>query len=952
GLVTSETFNDQLLDKADKTDLDNYVTLGTAQSINANKTFNNPCRFTSTIDGMSTITGQSFIKSGGTDQQLLLANGSTKPLSDFIDSIDIQYFVDKSTDQTIGGNKVFSLEVRAPTFILPGYSSDYVVMSGAMKNKSHFVLTDDVDQTVTGSKTFSNNVTAPAFIKSDGTDQQVLLANGSTKPLSEFSGGSVDDSNYVKKTGQTLQVIKGYLRKNMQDLDGDEPSEEDEDYITKGEVANQYVSLGGNQQIIGTKSFYDSVTANGFIKKNGTNQQVLLANGSTKPLSEFSGGGGDMTNYVQKIGADVQIINGILRRGEDDGEESEDDDDYITKGVYNNATNNIINSQCVRKTGQTTQNVNGRLLYINPFGIEDDDSQLLTDTTYPTWREISNTITSKFYNFYQVMTPPVMQSGFTASQSSRDICTVNPPPLYTIFRILNSDYLAMFTDDGTVHFTTQGTVWTIYLDEALLDAAGLSDFPELYAYIRERYQEPVPPAQAIPIGEQTLQKQVKDNDDILNNSNEEFIPPVSNAPTKLDLSSQLERSSFLASSGSDPQLIVYGDRVTLTASYETTGLFPNGYLFKSYPEEARPKAGDKVIALVGTDTTNKNSIFCYIDQNGPFIISISQIPSKTGLFINVTYYKKYEQSKIINYDANNDGIVNMMDTWHVNGKGTFETQSHVYDTVKKQTDLIATGLFGDNKVNYLNSDIKLEDELAIYKADRAAFFIKEGPFITFSFGATLGQIIQQQENSENRQTVHRLFSTITQKLLPPNTKYIPVRTEQQEYAAMCLFKDIYDKSLAVEVAVSGILNTKECEFQGTYILDNYKNPTSNEEVNEVPNASPLNPKEPDSHIDEVIIKHDGKLAQSQQIFTITNVFNQIQLYAPFNQGGHALNTYYIVDDGTCKVCVFNLYFESKGMETKEQEIGLLPDSVLPTDGKSMGFPASVYRNAGGYINWW
>ncbi|KAA6390055.1 MAG: hypothetical protein EZS28_014416 [Streblomastix strix] len=407
---------------------------------------------------------------------------------------------------------------------------------------------------------------------------------------------------------------------------------------------------------------------------------------------------------------------------------------------------------------------------------------------------------------------------------------------------------------------------SVYLDEAILDAAGLSDFPELYAYVRERYQEPIPPAQRIPIGEQTLQKQVKDNDDILNNSNEEFVPPVSNAPTKLDLSSQLERSSFLASSGSDPQLIVYDDRVTLTASYETTGLFPNGYLFKSYPEEARPKAGDKVIALVGTNTTNKNSIFCYIDQNGPFIISTSQIPSSTGLFINVTYYKKYEQSKMINYDANNDGRVDIMDTWHVNSKGTFETQSHVYETVKKQTDLIATGLFGDNKVNYLNSDIKLEDELAIYKADRAAFFIKDGPFITFSF--------------------------------------------------------------AVEVSVSGILNKYDCEFQGTYILDNYKNPTSNEE----PNASPLNPKEPDSHIDEVIIKHDGKLAQSQQ-------------------GGHALNTYYIVDDGTCKVCVFNLYFETKGQATSTQEIGRIPDSILPADGKSMGFPASVYRNAGGYINW-
>ncbi|KAA6345705.1 MAG: hypothetical protein EZS28_052142 [Streblomastix strix] len=188
-------------------------------------------------------------------------------------------------------------------------------------------------------------------------------------------------------------------------------------------------------------------------------------------------------------------------------------------------------------------------------------------------------------------------------------------------------------------------IGSVYLDEALLDAAWLSDFPELYAYIRERQQEPVPPAERVPIREQTLQKQVKDNDNILFSTNEVFVPPISNAPIKLDLSSQLERSSFLALSGSDPQLIVQSDRVTLTASYETTGLFPNGYLFKSYPEEARPKTGDKVIALVGTDTTNKNSIFCYIDQNGQFIISTSQIPSKTAHVINVTYYKNMNHRK-------------------------------------------------------------------------------------------------------------------------------------------------------------------------------------------------------------------------------------------------------------------------------------------------------------------
>ncbi|KAA6369459.1 MAG: hypothetical protein EZS28_035012, partial [Streblomastix strix] len=43
------------------------------------------------------------------------------------------------------------------------------------------------------------------------------------------------------------------------------------------------------------------------------------------------------------------------------------------------------------------------------------------------------------------------------SYQGRDICTVNSPPLYTLFCHLNSEYFAMFRDDETVHFTTQAT---------------------------------------------------------------------------------------------------------------------------------------------------------------------------------------------------------------------------------------------------------------------------------------------------------------------------------------------------------------------------------------------------------------------------------------------------------------------------------------------------------------
>ncbi|KAA6371404.1 MAG: hypothetical protein EZS28_033070 [Streblomastix strix] len=195
---------------------------------------------------MSTITDASFVKLRADDSVVLLGAGGTKPISEFVSAptdlssynnknetysitkddkklalkadktelIDSytktesdSKYVDMTTDQTIDGNKTFSLQVKATTFKIHGYSSDYVVMSGFMKNKSHFVQTDEVDQTVAGTKTFSNNITAPAFVKSDGTNQEVLLANGSTKPLSEFSGGGGDISNYVKKIGADVYKL-------------------------------------------------------------------------------------------------------------------------------------------------------------------------------------------------------------------------------------------------------------------------------------------------------------------------------------------------------------------------------------------------------------------------------------------------------------------------------------------------------------------------------------------------------------------------------------------------------------------------------------------------------------------------------------------------------------------------------------------------------------------------
>ncbi|KAA6370683.1 MAG: hypothetical protein EZS28_033792, partial [Streblomastix strix] len=76
--------------------------------------------------------------------------------------------------------------------------------------------------------TYDGNITATKFIKSGGLATELLLANGNTTT----------------------------------------------DFVTKATT----------QTITGSKTFYNQITADGYKIPNGTSQQMLLANGSTKPL--------------------------------------------------------------------------------------------------------------------------------------------------------------------------------------------------------------------------------------------------------------------------------------------------------------------------------------------------------------------------------------------------------------------------------------------------------------------------------------------------------------------------------------------------------------------------------------------------------------------------------------------------------------------------------------------
>ncbi|KAA6371336.1 MAG: hypothetical protein EZS28_033136, partial [Streblomastix strix] len=460
-----------------------------------------------------------------------------------------------------------------------------------------------------------------------------------------------------------------------------------------------------------------TTTGTKFVKSGFDSTVVLLGASDTKLIFEFAGTPTDLSDYYTK----TQIYS-----------KTETDNKYV------------------RLESKIQQAITGRLKYVSSFGQTNDETQIHVADTYLSMSEVDskltnyvNTTNSQEINGTMTFNANVNATGFvkTGMDDISVLLAGGGDRLLSSFEGIDDLTSSVFSIQDDVAVTTY-----IPFPNSAIDKGD-------YAMIT--HSNPIGEIpQPVPTGDQTLQQQVKNNDDIIYASNELFEPPVPNAIPKLDLSSQLERSSFLASSGSDPQLIVYGDRITLIASYATTGLFPNGYLFKSYPQEARPKAGDQVIALVGTDASNTHNIFCYIDQIGQ-------------------YFK-------INYDANNDGKIDIKDSWNVNGKGQLEAQSYVYETIKKQTDLIEAG-------------------------------------------------------------------------------------GQQKFSAISLFKDIQDKSSAVQVAVSGQLNMFDCKFQGTYIIDNYTNST---------NTNESAPEDVESHISEFVINY----------------------FFPSS----AYNTFYIVDDGTCR----------------------------------------------------
>ncbi|KAA6391145.1 MAG: hypothetical protein EZS28_013328 [Streblomastix strix] len=687
----TKTKTDELLgEKAYTTDLENYMTLGTQQVITANKTFQNPCRFTSSIDGMGTVTGSSFVKSGADDSVVLLGAGGTKPISEFGGSVDDSNYVKKT------GQETQSIE-------------GYLIRSGSEIS-------------------FVNLEPSQYITKSDGKQ------------------------GFVQKQGQTVQRIHGVLRK---DVDEESISEYDEDYLTRAEVDTRlinYVNKTTTQTIAGSKTFSSNVTASGFAKTGKDDTSVLLAGVGDALISSF-GGIEDLTSTVSGYGANMVFTNttfikiGKLRlfRG--------------TVHPYNNIS------------ASTSDSVVSLSFLNHPA----------SDTPLIVARDTTNSI--KMY--------------VSASNSTVYVNTTTSSWANTLEITIYGWWIAP----------------QVYLDEALLDQAGLHDFPELYAYIRERYQQPDPPAVRIPIGDQTLQAQVKRNDDIFYGSGDFVAPPVPNAPTKIDYGSQLEIYDpfYMSFNNMAPanQLVVVGNKICINLEVKMNNQY-KGYVLKSFPEDAKPKNRQKICVPLGSNCRMKQNVYCYIDENGPYIAAEDDTPVYNGALIIIAcvYYTDYELVNQVNHDANNDGKIDINDTHHQNSLSEKEAQSYVYDVVKQQTAIAdSQEVVAMTRYNYLNNNTKLINPQGIYNIDRTAYIIVDEPTVTFSFKSTVQNYMMN---------IYNVFSTVDKEIIPELTKVFPVTPMQAEYVGKLSIGMIASRNTAFQVDFSGTPTNLEVEFNGTW----------------------------------------------------------------------------------------------------------------------------------------
>ncbi|KAA6385568.1 MAG: hypothetical protein EZS28_018905 [Streblomastix strix] len=220
-----------LLLKADKIELDDYEDLACAQKINGTNQFN-------------IISVCSISKQSKNDAFILSAGGGDMLVSSLVNQTELQeardirsgksktymFFTQEELNDwiTIKENVANSaigqkFNIHSIGIAVLNYDNGNIVLArskdraisdlNASIDLSNYYYETEIEsllenkaETTDGMST----VTWLSFIKSGADNTVVLLRAGGGKPIAEL-GGSVNDTNYVKKTSYNLFVVKGYL---------------------------------------------------------------------------------------------------------------------------------------------------------------------------------------------------------------------------------------------------------------------------------------------------------------------------------------------------------------------------------------------------------------------------------------------------------------------------------------------------------------------------------------------------------------------------------------------------------------------------------------------------------------------------------------------------------------------------------------------------------------------
>ncbi|KAA6387361.1 MAG: hypothetical protein EZS28_017111 [Streblomastix strix] len=480
----------------------------------------------------------------------------------------------------------------------------------------------------------------------------------------------------------------------------------------------------------------------------------------------------------------------------------------------------------------------------------------------------------------------------------------------------------------------------VYIDEALLDAAGLSEFSELYAYIHEREPKPIVDgiANQIIVGPQYLQDQVKDNDDKLN------VQPIPQ-PIKIPQvqifkipKSQLAANVQMYNPADE---YFYFNKLRNKVVYNIRQYLSNdfmGFVFTNFLEELWPFS--KHAQVLCDDIGHKQNVIGYISEKGFYLgVSIGSFDQVTSIKGNThiatagVYYTDYEPLKRATSDMNGDGKINIVDDLHVNSIiDGMKSMSWVQNVVQKQTEAIGDGVqLYDPSIpvslsNYFNNNTKLVNNNTFGPLG-AEYFVKKGPICTFNF--------QAEVSSQHVNNIFKIFKTIDSDLQPRFAKFFPIKTSFTSFAGMIQINGNDTTDIVVNQG-SGFYPMDLCGFSGSYLIDPLPQESNQNNI--------TSKGEPISHIDSIIVQHDilPPMPIPPSVFpqyTVTEVSRDQLLalaYTPYDLDAFKI---YIIDDIINKLVIFNIHLRQKGFIETKQYVLNMSESIDPK--KTLLFPVMI-----------